>query len=94
MLIVAEDHRNLNWMLKPEADGGWGVDAVWADAFHHQCRRLLAGDSEGYYRDYSGRTDDLATTIRQGWFYTGQFSTASGRTTRHGSDRHCRPIDS
>jgi maltooligosyltrehalose trehalohydrolase len=78
VLIVAEDHRNLNWMLKPERDGGWGVDAVWADAFHHQSRRLLAGDSEGYYRDYSGRTDDLATTIRQGWFYTGQFSTHLG----------------
>lgn len=78
VLIVAEDHRNFNWMLKPEGDGGWGVDAVWADAFHHQCRRLLAGDSEGYYCDYSGRTDDLATTIRQGWFYTGQFSTHLG----------------
>jgi maltooligosyltrehalose trehalohydrolase len=74
VLIVAEDHRNLNWMLKAEADGGWGVDAVWADSFHHQCRRLLAGDSEGYYRDFSGRSEDLATTISRGWFYTGQFS--------------------
>ena len=78
VLIVGEDHRNLNWMVKPERDGGWGIDAVWADAFHHHCRRLLAGDSEGYYRDYSGSTEDLATTIRQGWFYTGQFSTHLG----------------
>ena len=78
VLVVAEDHRNLNWMLKPERDGGWGVDAAWADDFHHQCRRLLAGDSEGYYRDCSGRTDDVATTIRQGWFYTGQLSTNLG----------------
>ena len=78
VLIVGEDHRNLNWMVKPEQDGGWGIDAVWADAFHHHCRRLLAGDSEGYYRDYSGSTEDLATTIRQGWFYTGQFSTHLG----------------
>jgi maltooligosyltrehalose trehalohydrolase len=84
VLVVAEDHRNLNWMLKAEDDGGWNVDAVWADAFHHQCRRLLAGDSEGYYRDYSGRTDDLATTIRQGWFYTGQFSAHLGE--RRGTD--------
>jgi len=74
VLVVAEDHRNLNWMLKPERDGGWGADAVWADDFHHECRRLLAGDSDGYYRDYSGRAEDLATTIRQGWFFTGQFS--------------------
>jgi len=84
VLVVAEDHRNLNWMLKPEDDGGWGLDAVWADAFHHQCRRLLAGDSEGYYRDYSGRTDDVATTIRQGWFYTGQFS--AHLSERRGTD--------
>ncbi|MGE3510079.1 MAG: malto-oligosyltrehalose trehalohydrolase [Vicinamibacterales bacterium] len=74
VLVTAEDHRNLNWMLKSEQDGGWGLDAVWADAFHHQCRRLLAGDHEGYYVDYSGRTEDIATTIRQGWFYTGQSS--------------------
>lgn len=84
VLVVVEDYRNLNWMLKPERERGWGVDAVWADAFHHQCRRLLAGDSEAYYRDYSGRTEDLATTIRRGWFYTGQFSTHLGE--RRGTD--------
>lgn len=84
VLVVAEDHRNFDWMLKPEDDGGWDVDAVWADAFHHQCRRLLAGDSDAYFRHYSGRTDDLATTIRQGWFCTGQFSTHPGE--RRGTD--------
>ena len=78
VLVLAEDHRNLNWMLKPERDGGWGVDAVWADDFHHQCHHLLTGESEGYYRDYSGRTQDLATTIRRGWFYTGQYSVHFG----------------
>jgi maltooligosyltrehalose trehalohydrolase len=78
VLVIAEDHRNLSWTLKPERDGGWGVDAVWADAFHHQMRRLLAGDCEGYYCDYSGRTEDLATTIRRGWFYVGQFSNHLG----------------
>jgi maltooligosyltrehalose trehalohydrolase len=83
-LVIAEDHRNLNWMLQPELTGGWGIDAVWADGFHHQCRRLLAGDSEGYYGDYTGRTDDLATTIRQGWFYTGQVSRYLGE--RRGTD--------
>jgi maltooligosyltrehalose trehalohydrolase len=37
-------------------------------------RRLLAGDSEGYYRDYSGTTANLAQTIKQGWFHTGDYS--------------------
>lgn len=77
-LIVAEDCRNLAHMVRPEAEGGWGLDAVWADDFHHQVRRALAGDSDGYYRDFTGTTADLATTIRQGWFFTGQHSAYLG----------------
>lgn len=74
VLIVAEDHRNLRAIVSAEGDGGWGLDAVWADDFHHQCRRLLAGDRDGYFGDFTGRTDDLAATIRDGWFYQGQYS--------------------
>ncbi len=73
-LVIAEDHRNLASMLRPEASGGWGLDAIWADDFHHACRRFLAGDADGYYRDFSGRLDEVATTIRQGWLFTGQHS--------------------
>jgi maltooligosyltrehalose trehalohydrolase len=53
---------------------GYGLDAMWADDFHHQVRVALAGDRDGYYIDYSGSAADLATTLRQGWFYTGQYS--------------------
>jgi len=73
-LLIAEDHRNLDHMIRPTWAGGWDLDGVWADDFHHQVRRLIAGDNEGYYRDYSGETPDLAETINQGWFYTGQDS--------------------
>jgi maltooligosyltrehalose trehalohydrolase len=78
VLLIAEDHRNLSHMVRPEADGGWGLDAVWADDFHHQVRRALAGDHEGYYADYSGSIRDLATTLRGGWFFTGQYSAYLG----------------
>lgn len=72
--VIAEDHRNLATMVTPPEEFGWGLDAVWADDFHHQVRRLLAGDADGYYRDFTGTTADLAATLRQGWFYTGQYS--------------------
>jgi maltooligosyltrehalose trehalohydrolase len=72
--VIAEDHRNLAAMVTPEDAGGWGLDGVWADDLHHQVRRALAGDSDGYYADFSGRTADIATTVRQGWFFTGQVS--------------------
>ena len=75
VLLIAEDDRNLATIVRSPADGGWGLDAVWADDFHHQVRRLAAGDRDGYYEDFTGTTADLATTIRQGWYYRGQFST-------------------
>lgn len=74
VLLIAEDHRNLAYMLRAEEEGGWGLDAVWADDFHHQIRRRLAGDKEGYYSDFTGSLEDLATTLRRGWFFCGQYS--------------------
>jgi maltooligosyltrehalose trehalohydrolase len=73
-LLIAEDHRNLATLVRPRRGGGWGLDAVWADDLHHQLRRMLAGDDDGYYRDFSGSAADLATTVRSGWFYRGQYS--------------------
>jgi maltooligosyltrehalose trehalohydrolase len=76
--FVAEDHRNLSHMLQPVDRGGWGIDAVWADDFHHQMRVHAAGDRESYFSDYSGAVHDLVTTLRQGWFFTGQPSSHVG----------------
>ncbi len=77
-LLIAEDSRNLRTMLEPTREGGWGLDGVWADDFHHQMRRHLAGDQDGYYRDYTGTTEDIARTIDEGWFYRGQHSAFAG----------------
>lgn len=72
--VIAEDDRNLARLVVPADESGWGLDAVWADDFHHQMRRALAGDADGYFRDYSGTSADIAATIRRGWFFTGQYS--------------------
>ena len=74
VLLIAEDDRNQSQLIQSVDEGGYGLDGVWADDFHHQMRRLLAGDAESFFQDYSGTVKDLAQTIRQGWFYTGQKS--------------------
>lgn len=84
ILVIAEDYRNLAAMYRPVRAGGWGLDAVWADSFHHQLRRFFTGDHEGHFRDYTGTIADLATTIRRGWFYCGQHSEEFGGP--HGTD--------
>jgi maltooligosyltrehalose trehalohydrolase len=77
-------------MLRPRPRGGWGLDAVWADDFHHQVRRALAGDHEGYYADYTGRMTDLAATLANGWFYRGQ-RTVSDQRPRGTDPRRLAP---
>jgi maltooligosyltrehalose trehalohydrolase len=79
IVIHSEDARNLTSLIDDRDSGGWGLDGVWADDFHHVLRRKLAGDTHSYYRDYVGTCDELARTIRQGWLYTGQHSRHAGK---------------
>ena len=73
--LIAEDHRNLNRLVEPRDKNGFGLDGVWSDDLHHQCRVFTAGDREGYYQDYVGTTtEDMATTLRDGWFFRGTYS--------------------
>jgi maltooligosyltrehalose trehalohydrolase len=67
-ILIAEDERKLPDLLAAPESGGWGLDALWSDDFHHHVRRLLAGDHEGYYAAYTGSTADIALTIDRGWW--------------------------
>ena len=71
-LVIAEDARNLATLIERTEHGGYGLDGVWSDDFHHQVRVATAGDRDGYFADFDGSTEAIATTARQGWYYTGQ----------------------
>lgn len=73
-LVIAEEVRNLAHMVRPPAEGGCGLDAAWSDDFHHQLRRKLTGDADGYFADFSGTAADIAVTAQRGWFYAGQYA--------------------
>lgn len=80
--IIAENDRNdARSLAAPEA-GGLGVDSQWNDDFHHSLHALVTGEREGYYQDF-GSIDDLAKACRNGFVYTGQYS--SFRRRRQGS---------
>jgi maltooligosyltrehalose trehalohydrolase len=89
-LVIAEDERNLALLVQPAAEGGRGLDAVWADDFHHQMRCCLAGDRDGYFADFSGQPADIADTLVHGFFYRGQTVERLGRP--RGSDTTGIPL--
>jgi len=77
-VLIAEDERNEPGLAR-RGEGGWGLDGVWADDFHHQVHVALTGEQDGYYANYSGSSADLAATLRQGWFYQGQATPHAGQ---------------
>ncbi len=79
VILIAETSENDVRYLLPSDTGGYGFDAVWADDFHQSMRRYLAGDNEGYYRDYRGTLEEVARTINQGFLYEGELSPFGGR---------------
>jgi maltooligosyltrehalose trehalohydrolase len=91
VVLIAETSENDVRYLEPVDAGGFGFDAVWADDFHHSLRRYLAGDHEGYYADYAGTLDEVASCIERGWLYEGQATPRSGFATPRGTPARARP---
>ena len=68
-MAIAEDERHDPRLVQPPAEGGYGIDGVWADDLHHQIRRLTAGDREGYFAKYGGTVAQVVDTLRRGWSF-------------------------
>lgn len=80
--LIAESDQNDARVLRAVEDGGFGMDGVWSDDFHHAAHTLLTGEKIGYYADF-GEARHLAATLRNGWCYAGQYSCY--RRRKHGN---------
>jgi maltooligosyltrehalose trehalohydrolase len=69
---IAEDERNTSEIFKPLRDGGWRIDAAWADDFHHAMRVAQTHENQGYLGNFTGSLDEIADTLRHGWHFRGQ----------------------
>jgi maltooligosyltrehalose trehalohydrolase len=68
-LIIAEDERNDLRLVLPRVEGGYGLDAMWVDDFHHSVHVLLTGEAEGYLGSYGGTAEEVARLLRVGYLY-------------------------
>jgi maltooligosyltrehalose trehalohydrolase len=80
--LVAESDLNDARVLRSRCEGGFGIPSQWSDDFHHSVHTLLTGENSGYYQDFGG-VRHLAGTLKQGWYYAGQYS--RHRRRRHGN---------
>jgi len=72
IIIVAENERQEARLARPLEKGGYGLDGIWNDDFHHSARVALTGRNEAYYTDHLGRAQELLSAVKWGFLYQGQ----------------------
>ncbi len=65
-LVIAEHERTELRLIRPVEAGGYGLDAIWADDFHHSLHVLLTGERQGYLSPFDGATEELAQILQSG----------------------------
>jgi maltooligosyltrehalose trehalohydrolase len=90
LYLIAESDLNDVRFIQPAQLGGYGLDAQWSDDLHHALHALLTGERSGYYQDF-GKVGQLAKALREGYVYSGQYS--SYRQRRHGNSSREIPAD-
>jgi maltooligosyltrehalose trehalohydrolase len=74
MCIAENEPQHVKLVQTPE-QGGYGLDALWNDDFHHSAMALLTGHHEAYYTDYRGTPQEFISAIKWGYLYQGQWYT-------------------
>jgi maltooligosyltrehalose trehalohydrolase len=72
-IIVAENEPQDARLVRPATDGGYGLDALWNDDFHHSAMVALTGRGEAYYSDTQGGPQELVSAAKYGYLFQGQF---------------------
>jgi maltooligosyltrehalose trehalohydrolase len=72
IILIAENEPQDTNLVRPVARGGYGLDGLWNDDFHHSAMVAMTGRSEAYYCETHGRPQELISAAKYGFLYQGQ----------------------
>jgi maltooligosyltrehalose trehalohydrolase len=73
IFIVGENEPQDVQLIRCDGCGGYGLDALWNDDFHHSAMVAATGSREAYYSDYLGSPQELVSATKYGFLYQGQW---------------------
>jgi len=71
--LIAENEPQETKLVRAVSNGGYGLDALWNDDYHHTAVVVLTGRREAYYSDYTGSVQELISCAKYGYLYQGQW---------------------
>ena len=73
IVLIAENEPQDTRLVRPLSGGGYGLDGLWNDDFHHGAVVALTGRSEAYYSDTKGAPQEFISAAKYGYLFQGQF---------------------
>jgi len=70
--MVGENEPQQTCLVRSFEKGGYGLDALWNDDYHHCGIVALTGRMEAYYSDYRGTAQEFISAAKWGYLYQGQ----------------------
>ncbi|MBV8781109.1 MAG: malto-oligosyltrehalose trehalohydrolase, partial [Phycisphaerae bacterium] len=70
--LISENEPQHTKIVRPPNKGGYGMDALWNDDFHHSANVAMIGHNEAYLTDYLGHASEFIAACKWGYLYQGQ----------------------
>jgi len=72
IVLIAENEPQHIRLVRPLFEGGYGLDALWNDDFHHSASVALTGRREAYFSDQRGSPQEFIAAAKYGYLFQGQ----------------------
>ena len=72
ILLIAENERQESRLARPQGEGGYGLDALCNDDFHHSAAVALTGRREAFFSDHRGAPQEFISAAKRGYLFQGQ----------------------
>ena len=79
IVVIGENEPQHAKLLRPPEEGGYGLDGLWNDDFHHSATVAATGRDEAYYEDHQGTPQELIAAAKHGFLFQGQFYAHQGK---------------
>jgi maltooligosyltrehalose trehalohydrolase len=73
VIVVAEHEPQHARLLRPASDGGYGLDGLFNEDFHHSMRVALTGNRDAYLTNYRGSSREWLALAQSGFLFQGQY---------------------
>jgi maltooligosyltrehalose trehalohydrolase len=73
VLIVNENEPQQGDLVRPHERGGFGLDMIWNDDWHHSAAVAATGQDGAYHTDYRGNAQEFVSAAKHGFLFQGQW---------------------